>query len=473
MNRRLKKYIGDRAFYRMALAVAVPIMVQNGITQFVSLLDNIMVGAVGQMQMGGVGVANQLIFVFNLMIFGAVSGAGIFGAQFYGSGDHDGVRHTFRFKLLIGLALTALGVAVFLTLDETLICAYLQGDGTAEERAQTLHYAKEYLHIMLLGFIPYAISQCYSSTLRECGQTIVPMVAGIVSVVVNLIFNTILIFGYLGAPALGSGGAAIATVIARFAEAAVVVIWTHRKKCPYAVGLYRSFRIPKQLAGRIAKKTIPLMLNETFWALSVALLSMAYSLCGLEVVPANTISSTVSNVFNVAFLAMGSAVGIIVGQLLGADRLDEAVDTDRKLIVFSVAICLLFGTAMALLSPVIPKLYSAQPENVRALASKFILIIALAMPVNALANACYFTMRSGGKTFFTFLFDSVYACVLVVPMAFFLYYVVGLSIIPLFCICQFADLGKCVIGLCLIKKGVWIQNIVKEEPHEHEVLSGT
>ena len=327
-----KKYIGNWAFYKMALLVALPIMVQNGITQFVALLDNIMVGSVGKTQMGGVGVANQLIFVFNLAIFGAVSGAGIFGAQFFGKGDHNGVRQAFRFKLVICAALTVLGIGVFLTLDEPLIGAYLQGEGTAAERADTLFYAGQYLHIMLIGLVPFVISQCYSGTLRECGQTIVPMVAGIVSVVVNLIFNTVLIFGKLGAPKLGSAGAAIATVIARFAEAAIMVIWTHKnsEKCPYAVGLYRHFRIQKALAWQIGKKSLPLLLNETFWSGGMALLTLAYSLCGLVVVPANTIASTVSNVFNVAFLAMGSAVGIIVGQLLGADKLEEAVDTDRK-----------------------------------------------------------------------------------------------------------------------------------------------
>ncbi|MBE6985607.1 MAG: MATE family efflux transporter [Ruminococcaceae bacterium] len=460
-----KKYIGDRAFYRMALLVALPIMVQNGITQFVALLDNIMLGSVGETQMGGVGVANQLIFVFNLAIFGAVSGAGIFSAQFFGKGDNHGVQNAFRFKLMICAALTVLGIVIFLTLDDTLIRAYLQGEGTAEERTKTLYYAKEYLHIMLVGLVPFVIAQCYSGTLRECGQTIVPMVAGIVSVVINLIFNTILIFGYLGAPKLGSAGAAIATVIARFAEAAVVVIWAHKnpKKCPYVVGLYRTMRMEKRLAMQIGIKTLPLLLNETLWAGGMALLSMAYSLCGLIVVPANTIASTVSNVFNVAFLAMGSAVGIIVGQLLGADKLEEAVDTDRKLIVFSVTICFAIGGVMALLSPYIPNIYTAQPADVRALASDFIMIIGLVMPINSLANACYFTMRSGGKTLVTFLFDSVYICCFTVPLAFFLHSVVGLSILPLFLVCQLTDLGKGIVGLILIKKGVWIQNIVKED----------
>lgn len=459
-----KKYIGDRAFYRMALAVAVPIMIQNGITQFVALLDNIMVGGVGETAMGGVGVANQLIFVFNLAIFGAVSGAGIFGAQFYGSGNHDGVRYAFRFKLLICMALMALGVGIFLLFGEDLIMLYLKGEGTEQQRTETLRFAKEYLRIMLIGFGPFILSQCYSGTLRETGQTIVPMIAGIVSVAVNLCLNALLIFGYLGFPRLGSTGAAIATVIARFVEAGIVMFWTHRHhgRCRFIVGAYRTLRIPKQLAGKIAVKTLPLMLNETLWAGGMAMLGLCYSLCGLTVVPANTIASTVGNVFNVAFLAMGSAIGIIVGQLLGANRLDEAVDTDRKLIVFSVAICFVIGGIMALLSPYIPNIYTAQPAQVRALASKFILIVAIAMPINSLANAAYFTMRSGGKTFVTFLFDSVYVWCITVPLAFFLQRVAGFSIVPLYLVCQLIDLGKCAVGLTLIKKGVWIHNIAKD-----------
>lgn len=456
-----KRYFGDRAFYAMALAIAVPIMVQNGITQFVSLLDNIMVGRVGEAEMRGVGVANTLIFVFNLAIFGATAGAGIFGAQFFGRNDHDGIRYAFRFKLYIGAALLALGVAIFLVFGDDLIMLYLLGEGSEAERAASFEHAQTYLRVMLIGFLPYVLSQCYSGTLRECGQTIVPMISGIVSVLVNLCFNTLLIFGYLGFPRLGAEGAAIATVIARYVEAAVVIVWAHvnPKKVPYLRGTYRSARIPARLAGQIAKKTIPLMLNETLWAGGMALLSQCYSLSGLIVGPANTISSTVSNVFNVAFLAMGSAIGIIVGQLLGADKLDEAVDTDRKLIVFAVLICFLIGGVMAALSPIIPLMYNAT-DAVRDLAADFLLILALTMPINSLANACYFTLRSGGKTFVTFLFDSFYVCVFTVPLAYGLHFL-GLPIVPLFLFCQLADLGKCVLGLIMIKRGMWINNIVK------------
>ena len=290
-----KKYIGNAAFYKMALAVAVPIMIQNGITNFVSLLDNIMVGRVGTEQMTGVAIVNQLIFVFNLAIFGAVSGAGIFGAQYYGKGDWDGVRQTFRFKLLVCTALTVLGACIFLLFGEDLILLYLKGDGSPEQIAASLGYAKEYLLIMLVGFIPFTLAQCYSGTLRETGQTVVPMVAGVVSVVVNLCFNTLLIFGYLGFPRLGASGAAIATVIARFVEAGVVMLLAHRnpERVPYLRGVYRSFRIPAALARDIAKKSIPLLLNETLWAAGMALLAQCYSVRGYDVVSAYNICSTV------------------------------------------------------------------------------------------------------------------------------------------------------------------------------------
>ena len=458
-----KQYFGDLAFYKLALAVAIPIMIQNGITQFVGMLDNIMVGRVGTEQMTGVSIANTLIFVFNLAIFGAVSGAGIFGAQFFGSGNHEGVRYAFRFKLIIGALLAAGGIAVFLIFGEPLIMLYLRGEGTAQEIAASLGYAKEYLHIMLIGFVPFVLSQCYAGTLRESGQTVVPMIAGVVSVFVNLLCNALLIFGYLGFPAMGSAGAAVATVISRFVELGIVLVWTHlhTDEHPFARGVYRSLYIPKELVWKIAKKTLPLMINETLWAGGMALLSQCYSQHGYDVVSANNIASTISNVFNVAFLAMGNAIGIIVGQLLGANKLEEAVDTDRKLITFSVLICFVIGGAMAGVSSLFPKIYNTT-EEIRSLASSFILIVALCMPINSLANACYFTLRSGGKTVVTFIFDSLFVCVFTVPLALLLTHVVHMPIIPLFLTCQLVDILKCVIGLIMIKKGIWINNIVKD-----------
>ena len=185
----MKKYIGDKHFYRMVLVVVVPIMIQNGITNFVSLLDNIMVGQVGTEQMSGVAIANQLIFVFNLCIFGAVSGAGIFGAQFYGSGDHEGVRDTLRFKLVTSLALFLIAALVFTGAGEQLIRLYLNGEGEGVDAEKTLAYGMAYLKIMIPGLLPFVLVQSYAGTLRETGEAMLPMKAGIISVMVNLLLN--------------------------------------------------------------------------------------------------------------------------------------------------------------------------------------------------------------------------------------------------------------------------------------------
>ena len=457
----LHKLIGDRAFYKMVLAIAVPIMIQNGITNFVNMLDNIMIGQVGTEPMSGVAIVNQLIFVYNLCLFGGVSGAGIFTAQYFGQKNDEGVRQTVRFKLWIVTIITLLTTTLFLTAGPSLIRLYLQGEGTAESVAATLHYGRQYLLIMLLGLLPFMMVQVYSSTLRECGQTILPMKAGIVAVFVNLILNYILIYGKLGAPALGVQGAAIATVISRYTEAAIVLIHTHRHKeqNPFAAGLYRTLKVPANLAKKIIVTGMPLLLNEALWAAGVAMVAQCYSVRGLNVVAAQNISNTINNVFNIVFIALGDSVAIIVGQLLGAGKMAEARDTDNKLIAFSVFCCTCMAALMFLLSPLFPMLYNTT-DDVRLLARHFIMASALFMPQNAFLHASYFTLRSGGKTVVTFLFDSVFIWVVSVTIAFTLSRYTALPVLAVFILVQSGDIIKCLIGFILVKKGVWLQNIV-------------
>lgn len=284
----IKRYIGDKAFYKMLIAITLPIMIQNGITNFVSLLDNIMVGRLGTEAMSGVSIVNQFIFIFNLIVFGATSGAGIFTAQYYGKGDTEGIRNTFRLKLIINAIASIACIAVFLSFDDLLINLFLTSEDSQGDIALTLEYSKQYLRIMVLGLIPYAITYSYSSTMRETGDTLTPMISSLAAVLTNCVLNLILIFGLLGMPALGVRGAAIATVFSRFVELFVVVIKTHRStaKFPYIVGAYRSFRIPLELVRKIAAKGLPLMANEFFWSLAITFRNQCYSTRGLEAVAA-------------------------------------------------------------------------------------------------------------------------------------------------------------------------------------------
>lgn len=457
----IRTFLGDKSFYRKVFTIAVPIMIQNGITNFVALLDNIMVGQLGTEQMSGTAVVNQLMFVFNLCIFGVLAGPGIYGAQFFGKGSSEGVRQTFRFKLAAGTLVLILGAAVFTLFDNELITSYLTGNGDEGNKTLILQSGLDYLGIMIIGLIPFTVTQIYASTLRETNQTLVPMFAGLAAVLLNLALDWTLIFGKLGMPAMGVKGAAAATVIARFAECLIVVVWTHAnsKKNEFIIGAYRSMKIPSGLVKNIIIHGLPLAVNEGLWSSGMAILNRCYSVRGLEVVAATNITSTIFNLFSVIFIALGNSVGIIVGQILGSGDMKKARETDTRLIVFTTAGGMLTGALMAALSEAFPMLYNTT-ESVRSLASSLIVISGIMMPLAAFMHAAYFTLRSGGKTLITFLFDSVYMWAVTIPTALILVYFTGLDITAVYFCCQAVDIIKVTIGFILVKKGVWIQNIV-------------
>lgn len=463
MRRFREKFIGDKQFYKMILMVALPIMIQNGITNFVGLLDNVMVGQLGTEQMSGVAIVNQLMMVFNICIFGAVSGASIFSAQFYGQGNHEGVRNAFRFKVVSCGIIAVLGLVIFGTNGTNLIHLFLN-DGSAAEIAATHEAGMAYLFVMMIGMIPFTVSQVYASTLRETGETIVPMTAGIIAVFVNLMFNWMLIFGIKGViPSYGVKGAAIATLIARVVEMIVVVAWTHvhAEKNIFIQGVYRHFRIPTELMKQIIVKGTPLLMNEAMWSGGMAVLSQCYSMRGLDAVAAINISTTVSNLFNVVFIALGSSISIVVGQQLGSGELERAVDTDRKMIFFTVASCFVVGSLMLLIAPAFPNIYNTT-DTVKGFATDLIRIASVFMPLYAFYHASYFTLRSGGKTVITFLFDSCYLWVINIPVAFVLSRFTEMPLIPVYLTCQCVETMKAVVGYILLKKRVWVNNIVDE-----------
>ena len=457
----IKKLIGNKAFYKMVLGITIPIIIQNGITNFVNLLDNVMVGRLGTEQLSGVGIANQLVFVFTLCLFGGLSGAGIFTAQFFGKGDRDGLRYSVRFKLYTALLILAVGGAILIPFGEDLITLFLNEEDTTGDVAMTLFYGREYLKIALIALVPMALTQVYANTLRETGQTVPPMAASIVAVFTNALFNWLLIFGIGPFPTLGVTGAAWGTVIARVVELSIVMIWshTHAKKAPFVSGLFASLRIPLPLVRQIALKTLPLMANEFLWSLGMTILNQCYSTRGLVAVAAVNIAITIANVFNIVFLSMGSAVAIVVGNQLGAGQIEEAKETDRKIIAFSCVLCTAIGFIMAVMSPLFTVFYNVT-EDVKTLAAVMIVVYAVMMPFSSFAHNCYFTLRSGGQTFITFLFDSAYVWTVSVPVGLLLSRLTDLPIIPLFIICNSVELGKCAIGFFMLKSGKWAKKLV-------------
>ena len=434
----MRKYIGDRDFYHRVAAVLMPILIQQVITSFVSLLDNIMVGQVGTEPMSGVAIVNQLFFVYYLCVIGGLSGAGILTAQFSGKGDREGIRHSVRVKLILGIGICLICAAVLMLCGDRLIQAFLHEGESGLNLEDTLQHAQDYLDVMLLQILPFMLSMLYASTLRETGETVLPMKAGLIAVFVNLVLNWLLIFGKLGFPRLGVVGAAAATVISRFTEMAIVVIWTHRHldRFPFMRGVWSSLRVPGEVFRKVIILGMPLLFNELLWSGGMTVLNQCYSVRGLEVVSAMNIYITISDLFFSAFIATGNAISIMVGTLLGAGKLERAVDEDRKLIAFAIALSFVLGGCMALCAPLFPRLYNTV-ARVRELASEILLIGAMMMPLHAFANSCYFTLRSGGKTLITFLL-----------------------IVPMFAIVEGLNILKCAVGYLMVRRRRWVVNLV-------------
>lgn len=456
-----KKYIGDRNFYKSYIALALPMILQNAVTNLVSFLDNIMVGQLGTEQMSGVAIVNQLIFVYNLAIFGAVSAASIFGAQYFGKGNHKGHMYSFRFKLYAALTVTALTILLFVTKGENLISLYLTDTSGSGATGAALQYGLEYLIIMIAGLIPFAVNQAYATNIKETGQTLLPMIASFVAVGSNAILDYLLIFGIGPFPELGVQGAALATVIARYIEALMIIIWAHRhrEKNRYLKGAYTGFGIPADELKAIIIKGLPLMMNEVLWAAGMTAVIQCYSIRGLEVVAGLNIATTITNLFNIIYLQLGACISIVVGQYLGAGKLEEAKDADNKMIVFSVFCCVIVAVCMLFIGRFFPQIYNTS-EEIRALATKFIAVSAIIMPFCSFSHASYFTLRSGGKTMVTFLFDSVFTWIIIVPIAFLLAHFTGLGIVSVYFLVQATELIKVVIGYFMIRSNVWLVQMV-------------
>ena len=378
-------------------------------------------------------------------------------AQFYGKKNKEGVENCFRIKLIIGIIITLLAIFLFYTFGQQLISLYLNDN--PQDNLKTLNYGMDYLKIMIIGLIPFVITQVYSSSLRETGNTVLPMIAGVVAVIVNFCINYILIFGHFGFPQLGVSGAAIGTVVSRVIEMSINIIGGYRNT--YLKEAMVLKKVPLSLTKEMLKRGLPLLCNEILWSISIALISQSYSTRGIIAVAAINITTTVTNFFMIVCYAMGNSISIVVGQQLGAGEIEKAKDYDLKMLFMNFVMCLAIGIVLFNVSSLIPQIYNTSLE-VKALASQLLKIAACMLPIISIYYSSYFTMRAGGKTFLTFLFDSGYTFVFTFMSALLLTRLTSLPILTIYLLVQCVDIPKATLGLVLVRKGIWVHNIVSD-----------
>lgn len=454
----------DKIFYSRVAKIALPILAQGLLTYLVGFIDNIMVGQIGTEAMSGVAISNQLHYVYATCLLGIVAGGSVFGAQFYGSKDMDGFRESFRFRFLACLALSAIAFIILFIFGERFISLFLYTQGDGADAAMTLKYGKQYLTILLIGMVPYALTQVYASAMKDMGKTLIPMIASISAILSNTALNYLLIFGTFGFPRLGVTGAAIATVISRLIEIAIILFAVYNPKSVFR-DLHHAFgkrRSKAPLSTRILVKGLPLMVNEFFWSIGTIIMLQCYSFRGIQVVAGLNIATSLYNIFTVVYQSVGGTVAIMMGQLIGAGKMQEAKESNKKLFSIAIRLSIICGIGLFAAAPFIPQLYATTPA-VKDLAARLMRILALCLPISCYTHVAFFTIRAGGKTLITFLYDSLNLWVVNIPLAFCLTRYTDMPIVPIYFICQSAEIVKLIAGYILVKKGVWLNNIIQRK----------
>ena len=457
----MKKFIGNKSFYKMLFAIVMPIVLQQFITQFVGLLDNLMVGQVGTSEMTGVSLANQLLFVFNLGVFGSLSGVSIFATQYYGAKNKDGYQESFRFKWIITCIIFLITTSIFLLFSEQLLSIFINSqEGEDANPALVLLHGKQYLWIMLVGNLAFVIKEIYASSLREMKETFVPMISGVIAILVNLVFNYLLIFGKFGFPTLGIEGAAIATVISRFVEMFVIIIYVQikKEKFNYFKGIFKG-KVHFSFVKKVMPKTLLLLTNEVLWALGLTLILSCYGIRGLDFVASFNICNTINNVFITVGTSLGNATAIILGNKIGKNDIEGAKSDSYKILFFALVVSLVFTGVMILTSKALPNLYNTT-DSIKQVATNLIVIAAILLPLHSFNTCCYFTLRSGGRILITILFDSVFVLLIRLPLAFILAKYTSLNIYLVFTFVTGIDIIKVFVGYVLVDKGIWLKSLV-------------
>lgn len=443
----------DKEFLKRFFKVSFPVMLHAFILFIVNFIDNIMVGSLSNESVGGVYAANQATYILMIAGYGVIIGAGIFMQQFNGANDEEHMRQAFRYKIIIMILFTMVSMIIYYTLGKHLVWFYCHSDPNSK-----LIYQEgiKYLNIIILSYIPYCLSMIYTTTVREIGQTKYALIAGALAFLLNIIFNSIFIYGFN----MGVVGAALGTIIARVVELIVIVYICHKKKFSFCKKIFSHFKIEKKLFYNITKKGSIFLLNELFWVFGMTLLSLAYSQRS-GVLSALSVVNSISNLFNIIFQGLSIGIGVLVGSYLGQSKFDEAKDYTKKVYYLGFLLSLIFGILIVIFSPIIPNMFKEIADSQKSLATTLLIIYGSYIWIGCLYTCCYMTLKTGGKAITTILIDSGLTWVISVPVAWFLVLNTNVNLLVIYGSILSVDLIKFIFAFIFIRRGTWLKNLTK------------
>jgi putative MATE family efflux protein len=454
------KRFGPWGFYREALSIALPVMLQQLIMGLVSLIDNFMVAGLGDISMAAVNVANQINFIYIVIINTVCGAGGIYLAQFRGANDTEGIKHAYRFKVIFALAASALYWTLCWAMPEKLIAMMTMGNAAQES---IIAIGSGYLRLTAFTLVPIGLSSAIGTSFREIGLPTIPLYISAAATLVNTAGNWLLIYGNLGAPRLEVSGAAVATVIARLLEMGLFLVYVRRRETPFFVGFFNIFRINKRLIRDILSKSGMMFLSEASWVSSETIMTALYnSRGGAEVVAGMAAGWTIANIFFLIFGGIWTATTVVIGGTLGAGKLEEARRRAEWIKSGSVAaggVIALTGAAAATL--LIPLVFSNLTPSARSISLGLIYVILIYLPLWSLLNAQFAISRAGGDTAMGMYADVSVNTLLFVPGAFVLAFCTSFEPVVMFSLLKLSDIPKYLIARYFLKKERWVKNLTK------------
>ena len=451
------KYLGPIHFYKKLILIALPVMGQMLIQNFVSLIDNFMVAGLGDIKMSGVNIASQFVQVFMVLINALCISGGIFMSQYLGSKNKEGMKQVFRYKIIVTF-ISGIIIAIIYSLNlRGILSLMVHGNSQSEE---IIVEGIAYMKLIAWTFVPIALSNAMASSLREIGKVKAPLLISVSATVVNTFFNWLFIYGNLGMPRLEVRGAAIATIIARVFETIVYTIFIIKTKPDFYSRLRDILKVKLSLVWTILKKSIMIIVPEMTWIISETITTALYnSRGGAEIVSGMAAGFAISNLFFIAFSGLHTSIGVVLGSTLGANKLDEARQQKNWLLNGSIIFGLVMGLIGAATIFLIPIVYANLSARSQEVTRNLVLVTAAYMPTWLYINAQFAISRTGGDTLMGFITDMTTITTLVIPGMFALAYLTNLGPVTMYAIIKLTDFVKITVAHFWLKKERWVRNL--------------
>lgn len=451
---RIYDFYNDKVYFSLLVKIAIPIAAQNAVSSSLNMVGSLIIGQKGTVAVAAVGLAGQIFFLLNLLLFGIGSGAAMFTAQLWGKRDIPDIRRVLCLALILGVSTAG----VFFVLSEFFSTKIL---GIYTQDPAVIAVGSEYLRIYAWTFFFFAITFAFALTLRSIGDVKMPVVVSISALILNAILTYGFVFGKFGFPELGVPGAAVALVIARAVECIALLSYTYISKSPAAATLYDFLRIDYHFLGKILVPVMPIIANEFLWSMGITTYYVIYARMGTDSLAAMNIVSTIDQLALVILFGITSATAVIVGNEIGSGEINVAFRYGGRSLGLGAILGLILGALVILISPSILSLYKVN-QIVIELAQKTLIVLGCFLWLRSM-NMINIVgiLRAGGDTVFSLILDGGIIWVLGVPMAFFAAFVLDLPVYLVYLFVMSEEIAKWSIGLSRFYSRRWIHNLVQ------------